>query len=55
MVWLWVQCAVPQLAAAVPQLLELAVKNLEPAMLSQATMSACNNAAWSMGELAIKV
>lgn len=49
------KCAVPQLAAAVPQLLELAVKNLEPAMLSQATMSACNNAAWSMGELAIKV
>lgn len=37
------------------QMMELAVTNIQPAVLTQETMSACNNAAWSLGEIAIKV
>eukprot|EP00951_Prasinocladus_malaysianus_P006194 scaffold43977_cov26-Prasinocladus_malaysianus.AAC.1 len=34
--------------------MELGVTQLDPANMSQDTVSACNNAAWSLGELAIK-
>ena len=41
--------AAPHLGPAVPDLLALGVANLQPAMLRADTMSACNNACWSLG------
>ncbi|KAI3424477.1 hypothetical protein D9Q98_010027 [Chlorella vulgaris] len=46
-------CA-PHLKPALAELFKSALYNLQPAMINQRTLSACNNAAWSMGELAIK-
>ena len=34
-----------------PQLVSLAVANLQPQNITQETMSACNNACWSLGAL----
>jgi transportin-1 len=47
-------CA-PRLAAVCPQIMALCISNLEASMITQQNMSACNNACWSLGELAIKV
>mmetsp|Transcript_9191 Transcript_9191/g.26329 ORF Transcript_9191/g.26329 Transcript_9191/m.26329 type:complete len:907 (-) Transcript_9191:548-3268(-) len=47
--------AAPQISPSGQQLMELAVGALDSAKLSQESVSACNNAAWSLGELAIKV
>ena len=44
--------AAAHLAPAVADLLALGVANLQPAMLRADSMSACNNACWSLGELA---
>ena len=38
------------IAPVAPQLIQLAMKQLEPAAISQETISACNNACWSLGE-----
>lgn len=42
-------CA-PQIASIAPQLLQLAMHQLEPAAITQESISACNNACWSLGE-----
>ena len=41
-------CA-PQIAPIAPQLLQLAMHQLEPAAITQDSISACNNACWSLG------
>lgn len=46
-------CA-PHIKPALADLFHSALYNLEPNMINQRTLSACNNAAWCMGELAIK-
>eukprot|EP00887_Chlorella_sp_A99_P008169 scaffold12.g8169.t1 len=46
-------CA-PHIKPAAPQIFASAMYNLEPQMVTQHNMSACNNACWSLGELAIK-
>lgn len=46
-------CA-PHIKPALADLFHSALYNLEPSMVTQRTVSACNNAAWCMGELAIK-
>lgn len=43
-----------QVRPALPALLELARAQLDTAHVTQANMPACNNACWSLGELAIK-
>eukprot|EP00191_Tetraselmis_sp_GSL018_P017971 CAMPEP_0177587948 /NCGR_PEP_ID=MMETSP0419_2-20121207/5948_1 /TAXON_ID=582737 /ORGANISM="Tetraselmis sp., Strain GSL018" /LENGTH=732 /DNA_ID=CAMNT_0019078081 /DNA_START=462 /DNA_END=2658 /DNA_ORIENTATION=- len=47
--------AAPQIEPVSQHLLQLAVGNLESSAIRQETMSSCNNAAWSIGEIAIKV
>lgn len=42
-------CA-PQIASIATQLLQLAMHQLEPAAITQESISACNNACWSLGE-----
>ena len=37
------------LGAALTELVALSIANLEPPAISPATMSACNNACWSLG------
>ncbi|PRW61530.1 transportin-1-like isoform X1 [Chlorella sorokiniana] len=46
-------CA-PHIKPALAEVFHSALYNLEPQMVNQRTLSACNNAAWCMGELAIK-
>ena len=43
------KAAAGHLAPVVPDLLALGIANLQPAMLRAETMSACNNACWSLG------
>jgi transportin-1 len=45
-------CA-PRLRPALPRLAAAALANLEPGAVTQDGMSACNNAAWALGELAV--
>ena len=40
-------------APALPQVLELSAANLEAKNVTAANMSACNNACWAAGELAL--
>ena len=42
--------AAMHLMPSTADLLALGVANLQPAMLRAETMSACNNACWSLGE-----
>jgi transportin-1 len=42
---------IPHLKPSLAELISAALANLEPAAVSQHTISACNNAAWSLGEL----
>jgi len=44
---------IPHLKPSLLELISAALANLEPAAVSQLTISACNNAAWSLGELTI--
>lgn len=46
-------CA-PHLQPVMKQLLALAIQNMESHCISLHNMSACNNACWSMGELAVQ-
>lgn len=43
--------ATSHFAPSIGDLLALGIANLQPAMLRQESMSACNNACWSLGEL----
>lgn len=47
------QCCVSLLLGSLPVVVQVALKNLEPQVLLQENMSACNNACWSLGEFAL--
>ena len=47
-------CA-PHLRRAARELIAAALATLEPSAITRDAMSACNNACWSIGELAIKL
>ncbi|CAL8464616.1 g4151 [Coccomyxa elongata] len=47
--------AASHFAPSIGDLLALGIANLQPAMLRQESMSACNNACWSLGEIAVKL
>ncbi len=50
------RCCISHVGAVLGELLPLALANLEAALAQQpANNSACNNACWALGEVAIKV
>eukprot|EP00884_Botryococcus_braunii_P019984 jgi/Botrbrau1/666/Bobra.0161s0050.1 len=46
--------AFPQLQPAFKEFMAVCIQNLETTMLTQPNLSACNNACWSIGEMAVK-